>query len=413
MDQNTENPKISRRDFLKLMGFTGAAILLNGCKPSFPSISETLPPAKEVAPTLDIQERFRELDMSDFWDFYKLVHDTEQKYHAKGNGDFFHSIFSLCKQVAAGSVNAQNLELHQVRDGWGDKEKTAVDSALTRISTISVEPSNDANDNPEQFRKTQLKLFAESFAPMTLALPDKLYLFVFGAGQTTKDYLATKSFSYFESWVAWLEFFHETTHATDIYYERVKPFVKRKQYLEYLTRYYETSDRILSAAFTTKSPEQHRDFWKYTQFGALLALPETSQKMDPLFARLESIFYGNTSDSEGNLFRYTKLIWEVGHRLREIQEKRQQNKPLTALEEQLSKNEDVSTLMSMALQETLHILVDSREEFYPPSDETVHSAKIITEAQKELNDLRIRTFATFPLEEGKDPMAQLKERLNF
>lgn len=420
VDKNAEMPfttfanrKISRRDSLKLAGLTGAAFLLGRCKPPIFSTPEAPLSTVEITPAPDIRERFSELGMSDFWDFYKRVHDTEQKYQSRGNGDFFRSIYNLCKQVADGNIDAQHSELHLGRDGWGDQEKTAVDSALRHISTISVMPVDEANGNPEQLKKNQLKLFAESFAPMALALPQQLYLFKFGAGQTTRDYLATKSFAYFEPWVAWLEFFHETTHATDIYFERVKPFVQRERYLEYLTKYYEAADNVLSAAFSTESPDQHRDFWKDTQFGALLALPDISQKMNPVFARLESTFYGNSFDTEGNSLRYTKLVWEVGRHLQTIQQKQLRNEPLTYIEGQLLNNEDVSTLMTMVLQETLHVLVDSREEFYPPSDKTEHPAKVITDAQKVLNDLRIRTFATFPLEEGKDPMVQMKKCLDF
>jgi len=414
-ESKPKNPKISRRDFLKLAGLTGAALLLGRCKLPIPSTSEVPLSPGEAVPTPDLRERFSKLGMSDFYDFYERVYDTEQKYRSRGNGDFFSSIYNLCRQVADGTIEPQNTELLQVRDGWGEQEKNAEEAALNHIANISVVPVDGAKDDPEQLKNTQLKLFAKSFSPMALALPKELHIFYFGAGQTTKDYIATKSFSQFEPWVAWLEFFHETTHATDIYFDRIKPFVQRKQYLEYITKYYEAADKVLSAAFATKSPDQHRDFWKDTQFGALLALPDINQKMNPVFARLESTFYGNSFDTEANRLRYTKLVWEVGRHLQTIQQKQQRNEPLTPTEEQLLNNEDVNTLMTMALQETLHVLVDSRSEFYTPSPGETRTlpSKAVIDAQKELNDLRIRTFATFPLEEGRDPMAQMKERLNF
>ena len=182
-----------------------------------------------------------------------------------------------------------------------------------------------------------------------------------------------------------------------------------------LFRSAKAADNVLSAAFATESPDQHRDFWEHTQFGALLALPDISQKMNPVFARLESTFYGNSFDTEGNHLRYTKLVWEVGRHLQTIQQKQQRNEPLTHIEGQLLNNEDVNTLMTMALQEVLHVLVDSRSEFYTPAPGETRTlpSKAVIDAQKELNDLRIRTFATFPLEEGRDSMVQMKERLGF
>lgn len=410
-----ENPKISRADFLRLAGLAGASFLLSRCRPLIPSISEVHLPFEESDFTPELREQFNKLEMSDFYDFYQRVHDTEQKYQSRGNGDFFSSIYNICQQVADGSIESQNTELLRVRDGWGEQENNAEEAALKHIANISVIPIEGANDDPEQLKNNQLELFAKSFSPMALALPKKLYIFYFGAGQTTNDYIATKSFSKFEPWVAWLEFFHEATHATDIYFDRVKPFVQRKQYLEYITKYYETADKVLLEAFATESPDEHQVFWKDTQFGALLALPDISQKINPVFARLESTFYSNSFDTEGNSLRYKKLVWEVGRHLQTIQQKQQRNEPLTPTEEHLLNNEDVNTLMSMALQETLHVLVDSRSEFYTPEPGETRTlpSKEVMAAQKELNDLRIRTFATFPLEEGRDPMEQMKEHLDF
>src|SRR3989344_4448520 len=192
-DKNIEiqtNRKISRRDFLKLAGLTGAALLLSRCRPPIPSTSEVTLPSEEEAPTPDLRERFSKLGMSDFYDFYKRVHDTEQKYRSRGNGDFFSSIYNLCQRVADGTIEPQNTELLRVRDGWGEQEKNAEEAALNHIANISVVPVEGAKDDPVQLKNTQLKLFAKSFSPMALALPKELYIFYFGAGQTTKDYIA-------------------------------------------------------------------------------------------------------------------------------------------------------------------------------------------------------------------------------
>ena len=73
-DKNIEiqtNRKISRRDFLKLAGLAGAALLLSRCRPPIPSTSEVPLPSEEEAPTPDLRERFSKLGMSDFYDFHK------------------------------------------------------------------------------------------------------------------------------------------------------------------------------------------------------------------------------------------------------------------------------------------------------------------------------------------------------
>ena len=375
-------------------------------------MSET-PPTPEIT---DFRERFAEVGMLDFWDFYKTVQDTEYKYGSRAHGDFFNVIYNLCDRVAQGAIETDDPELLQVRDGWGEQKEHAVEAAKNHIKTISIEHDKESGDNPEDFRNNQLLKFAESFAPMAHALPKKLYLYKFGVGGTTPDSISTKSFADFEPWLAWMEFFHENTHATDIYFDRVKPYIPRQEYLTYLTKYYEVADRVLTKALSFNTPEEHYKFLlgtPYIPFGSLLALPDMKQKMGLIFDRLEPIMFNKVSNKNlvGDSIRYGNLVWAVGRELQTIHEKQSRKESLTPAEEQLLGNSDVTTLMSMALQEVLHVLVDSREEYSPSGDR--YQNPEIFKAQKEMNDLRIRTFATFPLDQEKDPMKQMKEQLGF
>lgn len=343
--------------------------------------------------SLTENDHFHILHMEDFWNFYRSVNYVENKYGSNAHGDFVYGIYRICERIAHGEISEDNEELRGVRDGWGISSKLSISEAIKHVNKIYIL----ATDDQLPIIREKLILFANNFPAMALTLPPNLYIVELQAPASSRDFIATKAYNEDYPYNFWFNFFHETTHSTDIYFERIKPFIYKENYLHYLTRYYELADEIFEQAISSQRIDDHNDFWTSTEFGARLSLPEIASKMNATFTRLEQIHFEKTFESEGNSIRYNRLVWQIGQK--------------TKRGEQLS--EDETLIMTMALQDILHTLVDSRIEFIDEGNSNQNLNQVIIRAQKDLNDLRIRTFASFPIDPELDPMQQMKSRLNF
>lgn len=409
--------EINRRKFLQAAALgIGSLILKSGQRSSEtqattkPSHEDRDEPGQPILES-ETRERFIELGIENFWTFYNTVIQTTEKFGTPTEGYYFNNIFSVCNKVANGEINSKdNPDLSVLSEGWGDAKERAVEAAQEHIKSLDIIVYQDASDDPESVRRQQLALFAQKFAPLVLALPPELHLVYFHTPQLLPDKMLTYSFAKFDPPAAWSRFYHETTHSVDTQYERVKPYVTAEDYLEYITSYFTTTDKLLTSWLDNSNPEQVVSFWNgpSTQWG-----DESTRNKDQisLLERAETTLLGQQSSEINNIYRFRQAVWSAGRKLQVIHNKEAANQTLTEEERNLKNNSDIQQLMGAAIRETFHLLVNPQPEAF--WSEPKYTSTAVTEAQKETNDLRVRTFATFTLNKEEDTMTQVKRELGI
>ncbi len=423
--QSEKKNGVTRRNFLRAIFLGIATLFLKNSTGSFPNTPDRNIPTdqkdqqnvttqEEEPEVVDVptpQERFEALKMSEFWSFYTLIQDTTHKFGAKNDAYFFNRIFTVCQQVAEGTLdNSDDLLLTDVRDGWGEKQEKVLMDALSHIKSLQIQ-NHDVTGDPEVFRNQQLTTFAKVFGSMALALPHEIYITKMDA-QTSAEQLVTVSFDEWGVGEAWDRFFHEVTHSTDVFSERVQPYVSKESFLDYASTYYHQADELLSKWLNTSDLDQAREFWEgyIRSWGGDITTNRTENER--LVATLEKEFLNQDFSDESLLYRFQRVSWTLGRKIQEIRRKQSTDIQLTTEEKNLIDNSDVQTLMTMTLEETLHFLVSVPENTFSGSA-TDYTYPEGNEARIAVNEVRVKTFGTFELNQNQPVDQQIRNNLGI
>lgn len=430
-----KKPGITRRNFLRAVFLGTTAIALKGSldlldfTPTPPQatpepVSEPTPtptpnltaeptpepiPTDEVDPALQ-EERFEKLGMREFWSFYTTVTEVNTRLGARNEANFFHRIFITCQKIAEGSItNPDDPEVVRLRDGWGEKKDTVVNDALEYIQTMKVQ-YDGSGDDPKKFRTEHLPTFAKTFAPMALALPHQIWITSVGT-QVTADYLATVTFE--DDWgveEAWSRFFHEVVHATDVWSDRIQPYVSKEDYLEYAATYFKLTQDLILDWLDAPDLETARHFWD----GFIRSWGGgnyDNEQNKPIIANLEKVLFNQEFPDESTLYRFIRVLWTAGKSVQNIQAKQQNNEPLTNEEKNLQESADFKLLMTVAIQETTHFLVTPPEGLF--FSETSVDESPGNKARTAMNLVRVETFGTFKPNPDQDIGLQIRAQLGI
>jgi hypothetical protein len=216
----------TRRDFLKLSG----AAALGALALRFPD-SSWVPQE---------QTRLFEAGLGDYFDVWtegKKIEDT-----LGVNPPLFEEIYKTLNGVASGRIDSFDPSVSLLRDEWGGKENQIVDSALKYADEISLEIDGSKVQDTEPEVRSFLRHAAKSYPLHMLALPNKVVLAPNG-GLAGWDFVQfTTTHDPEQAAVSWI---HEATHELDGYWERIKPFARKKAFIEYIKTYYQSIQEAL------------------------------------------------------------------------------------------------------------------------------------------------------------------------
>lgn len=213
-------PKLSRRDFLKLSGLALGGLAFS------PQIKRLEIASKEV--------RLDELGLEDYQEVFREGQKIKNTFGV--NPPIFSDVYEILDYAASNNLDHNAEPVQLLRDGWGTHEARMIPDVERHVNDIKIEiDSNQVKDNEADVRNFLL-LAAKSYPVHVLALPNKVVI-VPGGGLSAGSYIAfTTRLDPEQSAVS---FIHEATHELDNHaWKNIKEYVDRKKFANYVATYY-------------------------------------------------------------------------------------------------------------------------------------------------------------------------------
>lgn len=327
--------------------------------------------------------RLETAGLGDFTGIYFKTRQLKKIYQAS----LFSDMCGVCKQVVSGGKI--NFDISQLRDGWGDKKEGAVEDAkgLVEKLTIDVHETLDTSIEVRDF----LTKLADVLPIHVLALPSQVKMVPAGgrydpAGKVELTTLADKE----EAPVVVL---HELTHALDINWRQIKPYVERVDYIHYIDQYLEHISAIAREWFMMPWEEAAK-----IKYGApLLTLHKRAKSDEELSSEIEGYEKSLANYSRDDLsleqrdnlgYRFNRLTHFIGQNM------------LLGERRRFLRNSNVAKIMDYALSDIQHFLVGpvkANDLGLPSTIKDVSESGLwLTAHNLAMQNTRLALFSNFP-----------------
>lgn len=356
-------PSVTRRDMITLPAKLFLVNTLGGFftpNPNCPSpqvIRETI-----QVPSPDAENRLCSAGLGDFVGIYHLSHQLVSTYGTT----IFPEISGILHDVATGGLekagfrDSLQLQVDEFKQGWETRKSSATQEARERISSprfkINTSNTKDKREDVEIF----LQKFADICPVLVLALPDTVEI-ISGGGTAGGNLVQLTSPTQIEA--ATVTFLHEGIHAMEQNWRRIKPYLSRSQFINYLEGYFtvikQTTEQIFSNQLEEAQKIKNGNPWlfahKYEDGGPGEEKIEQYEKAF-LPATLEKSFSDKPEGLRAS-YRFTQVGHFVGSRLMEIQKKVDRNEALSVEENTILNHPLARELMYYVLDESKHYFV--------------------------------------------------------
>lgn len=213
-------PKLSRRDFLKLSGLALGGLAFS------PQIKRLEIASKEV--------RLDELGLEDYQEVFREGQKIKNTFGV--NPPILRDVYEILDYAASNNFDHNAEPVQLLRDGWGTHEARMIPDVERHVNDIKIEiDSNQVKDNEADVRNFLL-LAAKSYPVHVLALPNKVVI-VPGGGLSAGSYITFTT--RLDPEQSATSFIHEATHELDNHaWKNVKEYADRKKFANYVATYY-------------------------------------------------------------------------------------------------------------------------------------------------------------------------------